>query len=114
MLIFVRLPPPDRPSAAAWRGITGERSKYRVTYRDKVLSTERFLIAALRAWCQAEEDEYEGRKHLWWISLHGHREAGDPLPDTTGLLDKDGYKLRPLPLMLLESRCESSIHCRAL
>jgi hypothetical protein len=95
----LRLPPPDDRLLPLGEGITGERGKYRVTFRDKELPTERFLVATLRSWCQAEEDEYEGRKHLWWISLHGHREAGDPLPDTRGLLDKDGYKLRPLPLL---------------
>jgi hypothetical protein len=42
----------------------------------------------------------EGRTPFWsvaWVSFHGNRRPDDPMPDTTVLFDKDGYKRRPLP-----------------
>ena len=41
-----------------------------------------------------------GRTPFWsvaWISFHGNRLPDDPKPDATGLFDRDGYKLGPLP-----------------
>ncbi len=54
------------------------------------------LHDALVSWCRLENEEFEGRVALN-ASFHGQRVLGDPMPDTTGLFDADGYKLKPLP-----------------
>ncbi len=68
-------------------GLDSDNEKYRKCHRRK------HRRDTLARWSHA-------RAAFWsvaWISFHGNRRPDDPMPDTAGLFDEDGFKLGPLP-----------------